>query len=398
MAQLNGGVGTASPSWNGTDTLTDNQITVKIVPAVASSSGYALKVSFQKNIPATLSRAFSATASYTVTGSSTAELVATTGTFSGGGGAGGGSGGGQPCLVALGNGLTSGTDLTIQGSVTVNTPTCTIRSNDGAYLSGSSTVYTQGIFAGGTITNSGSSNIFGPGPPGPMYSNQGQIPDPYAGNTALQSALTAANSATGTGNISCKGNSNSTTCTGPSNSFSCSGTSCTLQPGTYTGLNLTSGAILNFSPGRYVFTDTINLGGGSTVIGSGVTVLQAAGTSRAPKTMSVDGNAVFVLTPAATADATNGQIPGVVFASRSVGTTSVYTGNSTNPFVGIIYYPKGQITYLGSSYSGSPGCGEVIAKTISMNGNATFDASTCASYGATSFNSLPTVLSARLVK
>jgi len=95
IAQLNGGIGTATPSWNSsTNTLTDNQITVQIVSGVASSSGNALKVTFQKSIPAAVSRAFSANATYTVIGSSTAELVATSGSFYGGGGAGSGNGGG----------------------------------------------------------------------------------------------------------------------------------------------------------------------------------------------------------------------------------------------------------------------------------------------------------------
>jgi len=49
MAQLNGGSGTATPSWNsGTSTLTDNMITAQIVTGYESSSDTALKVTVQK--------------------------------------------------------------------------------------------------------------------------------------------------------------------------------------------------------------------------------------------------------------------------------------------------------------------------------------------------------------
>jgi len=163
-------------------------------------------------------------------------------------------------------------------------------------------------------------------------------------------------------------------------------------------LTLTSGAILNLSPGLYNFTDSISLGGGSTLIGSQVTVLLASGTTGSPKTLSVAGSAIFVLTPATPSGATDGQIPGIVFASQSVGTSTLYTGNSTNPFIGVIYYPNGLVAYAGDSYTGSPGCGEVIAKTITVTGNATFDASSCASYGATAFSNQTSIVTARVVK
>src|ERR1019366_7974456 len=74
MAQLNGGTGTASPSWNGTDTLTDNTIIANFVsPGYVTST--ALKVTMQKTIPATVSKVFNATGSYTVTGTGVAEVI-----------------------------------------------------------------------------------------------------------------------------------------------------------------------------------------------------------------------------------------------------------------------------------------------------------------------------------
>jgi hypothetical protein len=392
MAQLNGGAGTASPSWDATSkTLTDNQITVQVVSGIANSSDDALQVTFHKIVPATLSTLFSSVASYTVTGTSTAELVSSTVTVTGGAS----GGGGQPCLLALaGNtGITSGTHMTFQGSADVNVSNCSVRSNDGVSVTGSATLDSTAIYAGGQINVGNSSEVTGTKFPG-----QGQIGDPYASDTALQSALHAANTATGSGSISCKGNSNSTTCTAPGTSVSCSGTSCTLQPGTYTSMNLTSGAILNFSPGLYTFTDNVVLGGGSTLIGQGVTMLLAAGTTSSPKTLSVDGSAIFVLSAATTTSDTNGQFPGITLASLSTGTTQLYTGNSNSPFIGVVYYPNGQITYAGNNFTSSPGCSEIIAKTINMTGNSTFDSTTCLSYGATSFTNVGPVKSAHMVR
>ncbi len=383
MAQLNGGAGTTTPGWNSaTNTLTDNEITVQVVNGVASSADAALKVIYNKTIGATISSTFSTVGSYIVTGTSTAELVTAALPT--------GSGGGQPCLVALAgdNGITSGTDITIEGSVTVNAMNCTIRSNDGVETKGSANVTASAVYAGGTVTSIGSSSITGS-----IYQNQGQISDPYAGDTTLQTALASANSATATGGINCTGSA--PTCTGPAGSVSCGSGGCTIQPGTYSGLSISGSGNVTLSSGLYVFTGSIQLTGSGTVSGSAITILMAGGSSN---TLSVAGSTSFVLSAASTATATNSQIPGIVFASLSTGGSTVYTGSSSSPFVGVIYYPNGEITHTGSSYNGSPGCAEVIAKTIELKGSTTFDVSTCSTYGAYGFNSLPAVKNARVVR
>ena len=154
---------------------------------------------------------------------------------------------------------------------------------------------------------------------------------------------------------------------------------------------------VTLSPGLYVLTDNFNLTGSGSVTGANVTILMAAGTSSSPRILSVAGSSTFVLSAARTVDATNGQIPGIVFASLSTGSSTVYTGSSVSPFVGVIYYPNGPVKHTGSSYSGSPGCAELIAYSIDLTGSSTFDASTCSDYGAASFPSVPTK-NARLVK
>jgi hypothetical protein len=67
IAQLHGGSGTASPSWNsGTNTLTDNQITAQVITGYQNATDTALQVTVQKTIPAGISNAFSSTSSYAV--------------------------------------------------------------------------------------------------------------------------------------------------------------------------------------------------------------------------------------------------------------------------------------------------------------------------------------------
>lgn len=388
VAQLNGASGTASPSWDsGTNTLTDNMITAQIVAGYKASSDKALRVTVRKTVPAFLSQAFNATAAYTVTGSGTAELITTTVLPTG-------PGADQPCLVALaGNtGITTGTGITVNGSVVLDAMNCTIRSNDKMLVNGSNTVTAQAIFTGGAFTNNGSNTITGT-----VYQNQGQIPDPYAGVTALQTALSDANDATGTGTISCNGGS-PWTCTGPAGSFSCASSTCTISPGTYSGLILNGSGTVTLNPGLYVFTGSIVVNGTVALTASSVTILMAARHSGTSNTLTVNGSSTFAASAATTAGATNGQIAGIVFASLSTGGT-VFNGSDTSPNVGVVYYPKGSVTVNGSDSTGSPGCSQLIAKTLVINGNPTFDVATCSSYGTASFTSVAptTTMTAQVV-
>lgn len=383
IAQLNGGTGTASPSWNaGTSTLTDNLITAQVVTGWQTTSNTALKVTVQKVIPAGVSKAFSSTASYTVTATGTAELISTTSAGSGG----------QPCVVALaGNtGVTTGTNLTISGTNTIDATSCTIRSNTGMTITGTNNVTAQAIYVGGTLTNTGSNSITGT-----VYQNQGQIPDPYASVTEVQTALTTANSASGATAISCTG---SLTCDGPSGKTSCTGSVCTIQPGTYAGLSVIGSGTVNFIPGRYTFTGNVLFDGLNTIVASGVTFVMAASTSGTPNTLQFNANSNITFSAATTAGAINGQIPGILFASTSTG-ASVNNGSNTSTLTGVVYYPNGTWTDNGSNISNTPGCYQLIAKTITVTGSANFGTTNCAVYGTTGFTSVSgtTTRSAQIV-
>lgn len=213
IAEMNGAAGTASPTWTGaSQTLADNAVTVQITTGVQNASDTAVKVTVQQAVPVVLSGLFSAIHSVTVAASAWAEIIGNAT-----------SSGPQPCMLALGGdgtGITTDTDITFVGSISINAAGCSIRSDGGVNITGSANITTAGLYAGGSITTTGSIVVNGP-----KYPNAGQIPDPYLSDTALQAALTAANSATGP-TITCTGGR----CNGTG--VSCSGGSCACSPAT----------------------------------------------------------------------------------------------------------------------------------------------------------------------
>ncbi len=400
MAEINGASGGSSPSWNSaTETYTDNQITAQIVHGLRQASDTALLVTALKTVPLTISRIISSQSSVTVSASSTGELVSSTS----------GGGGGQPCVVALSGDsttdpITAGTDLGISGSIDINAPTCTVVSDQGITLSGIASITAAGVYSAGNVTLSGSATVTTTGGldtggsvsmsgsatvTGPESKGAGQISDPYASDTTLQNALATANSATGSA-ITCSG---SGSCSGPSGWGSCSGATCTVNPGTYTGLSVSGSTGITLKPGLYTIDGNISFSGSTTVSGSGVTILMGTG-----HTFSTSGSTVVTLTAPTTAGASGGAIPGIAFASQATGSLSL-SGSAGIAFAGVIYYPNGATTISGSSASGSTTCAELITYALTLSGSANF-ASSCASYGTLTFGSLAstTTYTAELVR
>ena len=384
MAQLNGGSGTNTPSWNsGTNTLTDNMITAQVISGYATASDTAIKVTVQKSIPAGISQAFSSQTTHTVTGTGVAELINTVGAGSGG----------QPCLLAL---STTGPGISGSGSTYITMPGCTMRSNSLISFSGSGTLTTSGFYAPTTATTCSytgtADSICIPSwftLTGTQYPTSGTITDPYASNTTLQSALTAAAALTGTTSVTCSG----VTCTGPA-SMSCSHASgtetCTLQPGNYGSLSTPGGPyIFNFQPGLYSFSGSVVFSGNTTTNATGgVTIIAAGG-------FTGENTFIFNLTaPTASQAASTGGIAGIALASLTTTTLSL-SGSATYNVVGVTYFPNAQFNASGSSgSSSSPAegssssiCTEIIASSIVLSGYSNFGG-TCSSYGATSFYSV----------
>ena len=377
LAELNGAMGTANRTWSSaTNTLSDNRIVVAVAPSGGSSPiGTTVTVSVSASVPLGLSVLFYRGAAFTVAATSTANVAASSG----------GGGGGQPCMLALSgddNGVTTGTDLIFSGNTDIVMPSCTIRSNAGISVSGNAVADASAFYAGGAISISGNAVL-----KGSRYAHAGQITDPYANNTTLQAALTAANNASPATDLVCT----NTKCTGPAGLVTCANGACTIVPGTYGRFASAGNIAVTMRPGTYVLTGGIGMSGNGSFTGAGVTILMAAGTANSPNTVSAVDNTFTSLIAATTANVgTTGAIPGILFASSTTGHAS-FSGNAALPFSGVIYMPNGNMTFSGNTTDGATGCAEVIADTIAISGNVDLASIGCPAYGAATFGSVATV-------
>lgn len=151
----------------------------------------------------------------------------------------------------------------------------------------------------------------------------------------------------------------------PSTSGACkNGNGKNLDPGRYCdGLNLKN--TVNLAPGVYVIDGgTLKINANANINGTGVTIYLANDAN-----VDINGNATLNLSAP-----TSGDYKGVLFmGSRSntnVGNTLNGTANSK--MTGALYFPKQDVNYLGN-FSGTSGCTQVVARTISWSGSTTLN-------------------------
>ncbi len=344
VAELNGGSGGATRSWNATtQVLTDGDITVQVVYGIRYAGDIAFRVTVQQSVPVFLSAFLRSVSSENLGSTALAEVIT-----------------GYPsCMISLNgavNGATTATGTTLSGHTDVTVTNCAIRSDSAANISGDVTITSEAIYAGGSIgINGGSATVSAA-----LMPNAGQIQDPLASNTALQTALATAGSASGP-------------------SISISGGSTTLEPGSYSGLSVRGNATVTLGPGIYYINGDVSFGGSATVTGRGVTIVTTG-------TTSFLGGSTSLLTASTSEDASDGAIAGVVLASTTTGSVTV-GGSSGIPITGVVYAPNGTADFAGNANDGATGCAMVVAKTVTVVGNASV-ANNCGSYGLPVFNSL----------
>ncbi|HET8996049.1 MAG TPA: pilus assembly protein TadG-related protein, partial [Acetobacteraceae bacterium] len=183
LAEINHVPGPTSPSWDSTtQTLTDSNLTVKIVNGLRSASDTAIQVSVQESVPLMIARVVTANSSVTVSGTSTAELLSN---------GNGSSTGPQPCVFAMST-ASDAIGVTANGYISVTAPGCTLRSNSVINFSGGGSFNTGGLYAAGDIDIPTWVSVTGG-----KYPDDGTVTDPYASNTSLQTVLTDASTVTG---------------------------------------------------------------------------------------------------------------------------------------------------------------------------------------------------------
>lgn len=147
------------------------------------------------------------------------------------------------------------------------------------------------------------------------------------------------------------------------------------KPGCYNNFNLPNGTTV-LSPGVYYLNSTdIKLTGNEILKGTGVTIVLTGGT---PGSIDMGGNGGFQLT--APTDATCGTFNDtnscnfkkmllIQAANATADNANKINGDSLTELDGAIYFPKGAITFTGSSANATQ-CAMVVGYTVSFTGNA----------------------------
>lgn len=255
------------------------------------------------------------------------------------------------CMLAL--------DATANGAISAGGTTVTTLNNCSVYSNSSSSqsINTNG---GGSITaaefnvvgSTAGSGLYGPNssPPVIKTSSQAMI-DPYKSIPSPASA--------------------SGYC--PNTNPGMVNSDATLSPGYYcSGLSLKKG-VITLKPGVYVIVGgSFQVGSGVTLKGEGVTIITAM-YNYYIYTMSISSGANVTLSAP-----TSGPYAGVaLFADRSIPASAKINnsiqGGSTQNITGAIYMPTSDLTYAGGATANN-GCTQLIAKTITINGNSTLSA------------------------
>lgn len=244
------------------------------------------------------------------------------------------------CVLALAN---SGTGVDITGSSNTSMINCVIASNSTSSasinISGSAYVNVQSLYMRGGYNASGSSTLITSTTP---TTNGAQVTDPYS-STAVPSY---------------------SGCT--KNNYSSHGNE-TLSPGTYCrGLKVNAHDNITLNPGVYIIDrGTFDINGQGSITGSGVTIILTSSTGSDYAYASINGGATVTISAP-----TSGSYSGMAFYQDSHApiNNSKFNGGSTMDITGVIYMPKGDLTFNGgNSTSGS--CTKIVSNTIAISGN-----------------------------
>lgn len=334
LAEANGVQGGTRSYDANSKILTSNQVTVQVGAGLRAGSTAGIEVTAKQVVPLALTRIMGATSPVTVAAKGYADVRASM----------------QPCLLALARG---GAGIQANGNGSAMLTGCGMRSNASISTQGSGSMVASGYYAAGSITG----NQTG----GPEVSNGSTLADPYATYLPVQLAFARAAIAVG-GTLAEK-----------------SKAPTPLSPGSWSSWDIKG--TVNLSSGIYYVRGDISLGAQAELNGTDVTIV--AGGS-----IDMKGGSSLNLS-AATTDAANKQpaatraIPGVVFASSS-SDASGFGGNSDVQLTGVVYYPNGALNFRGTPAGGSRGCLNVVAASITLQGNSSM-ASACADYGTLTF-------------
>jgi Flp pilus assembly protein TadG len=268
------------------------------------------------------------------------------------------------CLLALNTSASSAFALS-GGSTTVTASNCTVAANSSSAsavtLSGGASITAGKLNVVGNYTTSGGSTVTAT-----IKTGAPATSDPYAS--------LAVPSFSGCG-------SNPTTTGGSPTTYTPSG-SPTINPGVYCGgINVSGGANLTMNSGTYIINGSgpgnfaFNVSG-STVTGSGVSIVVTGPGTGGWGTVNISGSTVTLSAPA------SGAMQGVVMymdrkapgplttGCNNNQCTDNISGGSSMSITGTLYFPSQIVNYSGGG-SGSA-CEQLIADEITFSGGASF--------------------------
>ncbi|WP_063694602.1 pilus assembly protein TadG-related protein [Bradyrhizobium stylosanthis] len=153
--------------------------------------------------------------------------------------------------------------------------------------------------------------------------------------------------------------------------------------GVYSDLTVNSGGTLNLAPGTYFFYNaTINWGGNvscPTCTGtSGVTLVLLGTTSN----LTISGGTVNL--SAGTTNSFDTDLNGILIDDQANNTNAnkiavSIGGSNTSTLGGAMYFPHANVSYGGTAQSANTQCTEVIAASLTINGNTYLSSSGCTS-------------------
>jgi hypothetical protein len=158
------------------------------------------------------------------------------------------------------------------------------------------------------------------------------------------------------------------------------GITCSLTPnsagGVYSSLMVNSGGTLNLAPGTYFFYNA-TIGFSGTVTGTGVTLVLLGTTS----SLTINSGTVNLSAPAT--NTFSADLNGVLIddqaqnANRNKIAVSI-SGSGTSTLGGAMYFPNADVSWGGTTQNINTTCTEVIANTLTINGNAFMSTQNCA--------------------
>jgi Flp pilus assembly protein TadG len=275
------------------------------------------------------------------------------------------AGGGTPaCVLAL-DPSASGA-ITMSGGASVGAPNCAVAANSSsataANFSGGATLTAANFNVVGNYTTSGGATVSAT-----IKTGAPATADPYASLTVPSFSG----------------------CNQTNYTLSGGGTA-TISQGVYCGgITVSGGSQLTMNSGTYMLVGTnpgsggnsFYISGGSTVTGSGVSIVITATGSTAPMdtrgTVNISGGTTVTLSAP-----TSGPMQGVAFymdrnAPRPLTTgcnnnqcTDNFSGGSSMSITGSLYFPSQPVNYSGGSSSSA--CEQLIACTVTFSGGASF--------------------------